>query len=71
MPDVVVRDAFELAKPERQHGLGAFERLDLRFLVDAEHDGVVRRIETEPDDVLDLSTNSGSVESLKLFERCG
>ena len=36
---------------ERQAGLHSVERLDLAFFVDAEHDGVRRRINIEPDDV--------------------
>ena len=39
---------------ERQTRLRAVERLDLALLVDREHEGVVRRVEIEPDDVLDL-----------------
>jgi len=38
----------------RQPGLGAVERLDLTFLVDAEHQGFVRRVEVEADEVLHL-----------------
>jgi hypothetical protein len=40
---------------ERQRELRAFERLNLRFLVDAEDDRVVRRIQVEADDIADLS----------------
>jgi len=54
MPDMVVRDAFEISKTKRQHGLRTFQRLDLRFLINAQDNRVVRRIEVEPDDVLDL-----------------
>src|SRR6516225_7592512 len=39
---------------QRQPPLGAVERLDLRFLVDAEHDGMRRRIDIKADDVLEL-----------------
>jgi hypothetical protein len=33
--DVIVRDSFDIAQPERQEGLGATECLDLALLVDA------------------------------------
>jgi hypothetical protein len=39
---------------QRQAGLGAIERLDLPFLVDAEHDRVRRRIDVEADDIPQL-----------------
>ena len=39
---------------DRQAWLGAVERLDLRFLVDREHDGMGRRIDIKPDDVAQL-----------------
>src|SRR5271156_3289746 len=38
----------------RQPRLGAVERLDLALLVNAEHQGVVRRVEVEADDILHL-----------------
>jgi len=38
-----------------QPGLGSVERLDLALFVDAEHDGVHRRIDVEPDDVAQLA----------------
>ena len=61
----------------------AIESLDLRFLVNAEHDCLVGRVEVEPDDVsylLDLTEAlgracrrhwKGSLESLNDFWRCG
>ena len=44
--------------PTLLHGqarLGAVERLDLGLLVDRQHDGVLRRVEIQPDHVLDFS----------------
>src|SRR5437588_7647202 len=38
----------------RQAGLGAIECLNLALLVDREHQGLVRRIEIETNDVFDL-----------------
>ena len=52
--DVIVGDALNVAKPERQHRLRAFQRLNLALLVDAQHDGVIGWIEVEADDVPDL-----------------
>ena len=43
--------------PTLLHGqarLGAVERLDLGLLVHRQHDGVLRRVEIQPDHVLDL-----------------
>ena len=49
--DVIVGDALNIAKPERQHRLHAFQRLNLALFVDAQHDGVIGWIEVEADDV--------------------
>jgi hypothetical protein len=59
VPLVVVGDAVDVAKPDRQDGLGALERLDLAFLVPAQDDRVIRRIEIEPDDVPNLFDEQG------------
>src|ERR1700676_5378866 len=48
---VVVRHRLSPALLHRQARLGAIERLNLAFLVDAEHDCLVGRIEVEPDNV--------------------
>ncbi len=54
MPFVVVRPAFHLPRPHRQQWLRAIERLNLRLLVDTEHDGVRGRMHVESDDVAHL-----------------
>ena len=51
---VVVRHRPAAAALHRQSGLGAVERLDLRFLVDRQHQRVLRRIDIEADDILHL-----------------
>ena len=51
MPDIVVGDAFDIAQSHRQHRLSALKRLDLAFFVDAQHHGVIRRIQIQSDDV--------------------
>lgn len=45
-----------------QHGerrLGAAQRLDLRFLINAQDDGRLGWVEVEPDDVVDLVDEQG------------
>ena len=51
---VVVRQRSGAARFHRQSRLRAVERLDLRLLVDREHQRVVGRVEVEPDHVDDL-----------------
>jgi hypothetical protein len=54
------------ARLQRQARLGAVERLDLRFLVDAEHDGMRRRIDIKPNDVPELGHKIGVMRQLEL-----
>ena len=54
VPLVVVRPPLHLAGLHRQQRLRAVERLNLRLLIDAEHRGMRRRIQIQPDDVADL-----------------
>ena len=70
-------DTLDVAQAHRQQRLGAIQGLDLRFLVNAEHECLVGRVEVEPDDVsylLDLTEAlgracrrhwKGSLESLE------
>jgi hypothetical protein len=51
VPVVVMRAPLHLAGPHRQQRLCAIERLDLRFLVDAEDRRMFRRIQIQPHDV--------------------
>src|SRR5437016_7741201 len=51
---VVPRSSSHLARPHRQERLGSFQRLDLRLLVEAEHESSFRRVEVEPDDIANL-----------------
>ena len=48
---VVVTTACRLARSHGQHGLAAVQRLDLRLLIDAQHDGALRRGHVEADDI--------------------
>jgi hypothetical protein len=51
---------------QRQSGLSAIEGLDLALFIDAEHDGVRRRIDIEPDDVAQLVDERRVVGQLEL-----
>lgn len=51
MPNVVVGLSLGLAQTHGQNGLSALERLNLRFLVDAQHNRVVRRVHIQANDV--------------------
>lgn len=50
---------------EGQPGLGPVERLDLGLLVNAEHNGAIRRVEVEPDNVCDLLLQHRVVRDLE------
>jgi hypothetical protein len=39
--------------------LGTVQRLDLRLLIDAEHQGLVGRVQVQTDDVADLQGKEG------------
>ena len=54
VPLVVLRAGRDLTGPQREHGMGPVEGLDLRLLVDREHQRVVGWVQVEPDDVDDL-----------------
>ena len=49
----------------RQSRLGAIQRLDLAFLIDREHDGVVGRIDVQANDLLELGRELRIVGQLK------
>jgi hypothetical protein len=54
VPPIIVRGAFGGAGQHRQDRRGAVQRLDLRFLVDRQHDGALGRVQVQADDVVDL-----------------
>jgi len=54
MADIIVRDPFYITQSHGQHGLGAAQSLDLRFLIHRQHHRVVWRVEVQPDDVTHL-----------------
>ena len=56
---------------EKQHPRGAFQRLGLGFLIDAQHDGRVRRLGYSPMTSRTLASRRRSAENLKLSARHG
>lgn len=67
---VVVGTPFRNAGGQRQDRLGTIQRLNLALLVDAQHQRFGRRCEDlKPTMSRTLSTNCGSVESLKVSWR--
>jgi hypothetical protein len=69
--NVVVTAAFGGAWHHRQDRLEAVERLDLGLLVDAEHDGALRRVEVKPDHVADLLDEVGVGRKLETLGPVG
>lgn len=65
MTDIVVGDPFNVGEAHREHGLGALECLHLAFLIGAEHQRVLRRIQIRPHDAAHLLDENESLESLK------
>ena len=53
-PDIIVGHCSGSALLHRQAWLGAVERLNLRFLIDRQHEAVGRRVEIEPHHVAQL-----------------
>jgi hypothetical protein len=51
MPPVIVGHAFDVAQPDGQHGLSAFQRLNLALLVHAQHYRVFRGMQIQAHDV--------------------
>ena len=71
VPLVVVGAARDLSGPQREHRMGPVERLDLRLLVDREHQRVVGRVEVEPDDVDDVLGELRIPTAREGLSRCG
>ena len=68
---VVVGHGAEPARLDRQSGLGAVERLNLRLLVDREHHRMRRRIDVQADDVPELGSEGGIPRQLKGLQAVG
>ena len=68
VPDVIVAALFRDAGPHGQHRRLAFQRLRLGLFIDAQHHGLVRRVEVQADDVADLGFQlrvGGELEALR------
>ena len=65
---VVMAHTRRLAWPHRQHGLAAVEGLDLRLLIDAQHDGVLGRGDIETDDIAHLGDELGIGRQLERLQ---
>ena len=59
MPGIVVRATLDLPRVHRQQGLGAVERLDLAFLVDAQDHRAVRWGHVQPDHIAHFRNEVG------------
>lgn len=51
MANVIMGHAFDIPQTHRQHWLSAIQGLNLAFLVDAQDEGVVWRVEIQADNV--------------------
>ena len=71
MPGVVVGSALDLAGAHRQQWLRTVKRLDLRFLVDTQHQRPFRRRHVEADNVTDLLDEEGIVGELERLAPVG
>ena len=71
MAQVVVGHALDVAEAQRQQRLGAFERLDLAFLVETQDQRLVGGFKYSPTTSRSFSMKNGSVDSLKLSRRWG
>ena len=65
MAGVVVGQRGGLTLGQRQARLGALQRLDLRLLIDRQHQGMLGRVHVQPDHVLDLLDELGIARELE------
>ena len=59
MPHIVMSHALDITQPQGEDRLRTIQRLDLGFLIHAQHQRLVRRIEIEPDNVPHLLHKEG------------
>jgi hypothetical protein len=55
MPEVIMRAPLRPPQPDRAGRLGALQRLDLAFLIHAQHDRVLRWVQIQANHVADLA----------------
>src|SRR5438034_10335593 len=65
VPNIVVSTLLGGSERDRQRGLGPVQRLDLRFLINAEHHRPTWRIQVEADDIGDLLREVGVFADLE------
>src|SRR5487761_214679 len=68
MAPIVVGPALRHSGSQRQDGLGAVKSLDLRLLVDAEHEGCGGRIQVQADDVTHLLNELRIIGELEVLD---
>lgn len=66
MTHVVVGDPLDVAESHGQHGLSSVERLNLTFLVDAQHHSMIGWIQVQADDVAHLLDEEGVIGELEV-----
>ena len=71
MAFVIMRASLDLTRAEGQHRLCAIQCLDLGFLINRQHDGVIRRVQIKPDDIDDLIGKMRIVADLERLQTMG
>jgi len=64
---VVMGPAFRLSRSHRKQGLGAIQCLDLRLLIDTEHDGPLRRVQIQTHNIADFLDEQGVAREFEGF----
>jgi len=67
VPLVIMGHALDIAEAQRQQRLGALQRLHLALLINAQHQGIVRRIQVQPDYIAHLLDEEGIGGQLEAF----
>jgi hypothetical protein len=68
---IIVGHSFDITQSQRQHRLGAFQRLNSALLIHAQTTAFSGRFKYNPTISRTLSIKNGSLESLNCFCRCG
>jgi hypothetical protein len=71
VPLIVMRLAHRHPRPQRQDRLGAIQRLNLALLIDAQHQGLRRRVQIEADNVPQFAHEFRIAAELKVSTRWG
>ena len=71
MPFVIVSVALDLTRPQLQFGLGAIQSLDLRLLVNRQHQSVIGRVQVQTDNIKNLLSKVWIVADLERFQAVG